>query len=210
VKNKQFFWKDSQTDTFLSEALLRNELIVSTTDTVCGLLANTSLEGFNALHTVKGDRGDKPYLVIVSGLEKLNAFVNMKDLPQGVKQVARHFWPGPMTIILKARQDLPSYLVSKEGTIAVRIPRHEGLLNLLQYFDGLFSTSANKSGQEVPASLGILDKEIAEVVAYIIQDPNPNEEKVPSTLVDFSKDGEWRVLREGAIKTREIEKYYEQ
>jgi L-threonylcarbamoyladenylate synthase len=208
VENKQFFWQDSQTVKFLADIIRENGIIASTTDTVCGLLANISRESFNILHDIKGERGDKPYLVLVSSMEKLQNFVLVDDLNPGILNVMNQFWPGPLTIILRAKTDLPLHLVSKEQTIAVRVPKHDGLLRLLREFDGLFSTSANISGQPVPQTIDALCSEIIESVSCIIRDEK-EEKKLPSTLVDFSQENKWVVVREGSITKSEIERYYE-
>ena len=99
--------------------------------------------------------------------------------------------------------------MSKDHTIAVRVPKHNGLLRLLREFDGLFSTSANRSGQPVPKTIDELSSDIVESVSCIVRDEN-EEKKLPSTIVDFSRENECMVVREGSITKNEIERYYEQ
>ena len=209
MENKQFFWQDSQTVKFLTDILRKNGIVASTTDTVCGLLANISRESFGDLHDIKGERGDKPYLLLISSMEKLDSFVLVDDLHPGILNVMKRYWPGPLTIILRAKADLQSHLMSKDQTIAIRVPKHGGLLRLLREFNGLFSTSANRSGRPVPTGIDELSYEIIESVKCIVRDET-EEKRLPSTMVDFSRENKWVVVREGSITKSEIERYYEQ
>ena len=211
MENKHFFWSNSQCAKFLIGKLGGNDVVVSATDTVYGLMANSTQAGFDRLNAIKRERSDKPYLILISSLDKLNKFVDVRNLSPKVLNVINNCWPGPLTIIFKAREGIPSYLGSQNGTIAIRIPNHKWLLKLLEEFDGLFSTSANRSGQPVPHTISDISPEILQDVAAVIEDDADvaSRDRKPSTLVDFSKDTGWEVVRAGAISKDEIERYYE-
>lgn len=203
-------WQDEAIIYRLKESLNRDNLSIVDSDTVLGLLANLKQLSFQALNTVKGARGDKPYLIMIGGLDRLSQFVDPSTINLPLQNMLLHCWPGPVTVIFKARQDLPSHVVAPDGTIALRCPRHDALLRLLVHFDGLFSTSANKSGCPVPLSLDQLDEDVMQAVEWIVIDneKTTGQTQLPSTIIDCSGTN-IRVVREGAFPVKELERYYE-
>ena len=117
-------------------------------------------------------------------------------------------WPGPLTLILKAKPDLPDFMKSPEGTVGLRMPNHKGLLELLARFEGLFSTSANRAGEPVPQSIDEIDPEIMDAISYLIVDREQTPSMVPSTILDCSRD-EIRIVRKGAYPIEKLEKIIE-
>jgi len=101
---------------------------------------------------------------------------------------------------------------SPEGTIAIRVPDHAGLQNLLAHFPGLFSTSANCAGDPVPTSVAVIDPEILTRVAYVITDEpesaqvEPGQKKAPSTIIDCTGP-EVKIVREGAFSLAQLRKF---
>src|SRR5579872_6966301 len=156
------FWHDPATIERLETALRAGGVVAGTSDTILGLLADLTLPGFQSLNTLKG-RFEKPYLILIADQQKLAHFVMLPLEPQ-VKRLADQCWPGPLTIILKAKESLPNFMKAADGTIAVRMPNHEGLQKLLANFDGLFSTSANKTGEPVAGKMEDIDPAILQVV----------------------------------------------
>ncbi len=119
----------AQSAALIVEELQRGCVIAGDTDTVPGLLAPLSERGFKSLNLIKG-RFEKPYLVLTDSPEKLTKFVDF-PLDPYVRVLIEQCWPGPLTIIFKAKAALPSYIKSVDGTIAIRIPKHAGLLKVL-------------------------------------------------------------------------------
>ncbi len=200
--SKTLTWTHKNAISTLLHAFSQNNLIVGTSDTVIGFLAPLNKTGFDALNSVKV-RQEKPYLILVGNLGAVGELAENNSL-----QVEKlmNCWPAPLTLIFKAKKSIPDYMKSKEGTIALRMPNHAGLLSLLQHVPALFSTSANKSGQPVPTTIEALDVDILSSVAYIINDGEQGEaaSTVPSTILDCT--GEViRVVREGAYSIERIE-----
>ena len=214
MKTKIKYWSQQKDQEEIKKKLLHNAVALTTTDTVFGLLAPITESGFFNLNDIKGARENKPYLVLIGAPEKLNIFIQTEKLSAAMLNVIAHCWPGPLTIIFRAHQSLPFYLKSSQGTIAIRCPRHDGLLNLLTHFDGLFSTSANKSGCPILQHINDLAKPLIKKISHIVVDePYGAGGFQPSTIIDFSlamdnSISPVRVLRNGAYAIKDIEKYY--
>jgi len=177
-------------------------VILGTSDTVFGLLAMPTREGFNALNAIKG-RSEKPYLIITGSPEKALDLCAQKD-QQELLRCMQSCWPGPITMIVKAKKSVPEYMKSKEGTIAIRVPDHAGFKMLLKEMPYLFSTSANLTGQPVPHSVQDLDPVIVDQCALVIIEKKENKKSVlPSTIIDCTQMP-FKVMREGAVSIEEL------
>lgn len=163
------------------------------TDTVYGLGCNPFAQ--NALERVikvKGDR-KKPLPVLVKNLQDAQ---RIADFSEKAIKLATKFWPGSVTLVLKAKAVVPR-LLAPFGTIGVRSPKHATCLSLLDLCSGcLVGTSANRTGR-TPASTA------EEVVAALgdsidlIVDGGRAPLGVASTVVDLSSD--FSIIREGPI-----------
>jgi L-threonylcarbamoyladenylate synthase len=169
----------------------QNNVILGDSDTVLGLYAPLTQEGFLALNRLK-KRAEKPYLVLVANKERALSLVANPMAPE-LLALMDACWPGPVTLICKARLnnnsglEIPDtgYAVSGWGTIGLRVPDHAGLQELLPHFEGLFSTSANITGNPVPHSLGQVDPEIAHAVAGVVLNRDTKSTGgVASTILD--------------------------
>ena len=216
MNNKKLFWQDLDTIKLLADSLKKNRISITSTDTILGFLCNLTEDAFTSLNELKQERIDKPYLILISSFQKLDNFIKYSELSENVLNLMQRCWPGPLTIIFKAKEGLPKFLTSKYGTVAIRMPKHNGLQKLLGSFDGLFSTSANKSSQIPPETIQQIDAEILNKVEYVILDKNNKDDKLkellskslPSSIIDFSDEKEVVVVREGAYSIKELEYYY--
>ncbi len=193
------------------DCLRRDYPILCSTDTIWGLLGTISEKTFLLLNTLKGGRDSKPYVILIRNSEQLPSFVALNNIDPSLKQLLNHCWPGPVTIVFKAREDLPPYLCSSSNTIALRCPAHPGLLSLLQHFDGLYSTSANRSGKPAPQTWSQIEPFLKENVQKIIADEPENLEAtslLPSTILDCTHPDRISVLREGAYPITTLEEFY--
>lgn len=193
---KRATWQDQNIVDELAQ-LLRNEgIVVSTTDTILGLLAPLTQLGRRKLDEIK-HRNDKPYLILMSDTKKISLFCDQAQIEK-VQHIIDTYWPGPLTIIMPAKKDLASYLQSPDGTVALRVPDHAKLHELLTYFDGLFSTSANLAGHPVPLIIDHIDQSIHDEVDAIITDQHANTRTLASTIIDCTGE-QIKVVRQGAI-----------
>ena len=206
---KWLYWDDLGAIDRIEQALRAGKAVLGSSDTVFGLLAMPCQSGLRELDQIK-QRADKPYLVLIGQKDKAELFVNQQDIFQ-IENIINVCWPGPLTLILRAKAGVAQYMQSKDGTIALRVPNHTGLQQLLSRFDGLFSTSANRTGQPIPSTLDEIDKEILQQAACVVIDrmrPEHIQKEVrPSTILDCSGD-EIKVIREGAYPVDQLEKIY--
>ena len=199
----KLFWEEIHSIDRIGRALRENTVVVGTSDTVLGLLALLSRQGFDALNSIKSRTG-RPYLILIGDKKKAAYFAkNIQSFH--IEKMIDICWPGPLTLILKAQPDLPDFMKSQEGTVALRMPNHAGLLQLLARFDGLFSTSANRAGQPVPVAVDELDPIIMKSISYLIIDREERVTTASSTILDCSLD-EIKLVRKGAYPIEKLEK----
>ncbi len=178
-------------------------VIAFRTDTFYGLGADPLNDKAVAqIRELKGREDTKPILLLISDESVVGRFI--KHPPPLFAEVARRFWPGPLTIVGGARPELPEELTAGSGTIGLRLPDDEGLRDLVRICGGaLTATSANLSGGE-PA------KSVEEVHCYfptqidLIIDGGEVSATKPSTVVDLSGTHP-RLVREGAITASELD-----
>lgn len=192
-----FRWASALDQAAMAALVRSGGVIAGSSDTVIGLLALASQEGFLALNEIK-KREDKPYLLLVDSVERVLEYAQLPLAPW-VRTLIDAVWPGPLTIVVKARKDLPAWLIAVDGTIAVRMPKHAGLQELIRVVGPLFSTSANLSGCQVPTTLDTIDATIVERISGLVTDEgSAQDDKRPSTIVDCTGDRP-RIIRQGAI-----------
>lgn len=227
-KDKLLFWQNKHTVGTLKNLLINNGIAVTSTDTLYGFLANITESSFNSLCKLKGGEsffsGKRPFIILISSFEKLSIFVDVKNLSVDLKRFVNGCWPGPVTIIFKAKPDVPSFLLSEKRTIGLRCPDHSGLQAILRSFDGLFSTSANRSCMSAPTSISEIAPEILGDVACVVAEDFSNSKlsvkKVkPSSIIDVScvncfshKNKQklpFRIVREGTYSVNKLKEIYE-
>lgn len=185
-------------------ALLRNGGLVGVpTETVYGLAGNGLDEAaVRRIYEVKGRPEVKPLALMVSGAEEMERYC--EDVPQAAKALAERFWPGPLSIVLKARTDVVPEIVRAGGeTVSLRCPDHAMTLQALKLAGIPFAApSANPSGSPSP-------KTADEVLSYFngqidaVIDGGPCGLGRESTILDMSRVP-YRILRQGALAAEEI------
>lgn len=200
---RPLFWSNPGTVGLVEKELRKGGVVLVGGDTVFGLLADVSDAGRVQLDAIK-NRSKKPYLLLVSDVKKALNLIQ-KDFVKisQIEKIMNVCWPGPATLIFKAKATIPSQAVSPEGNVAIRVPDHPGLLQLLQRFDALFSTSANISGNPVPRSLEEVDESIMASVVCIVLNDNQTESAHPSTIIDCTGD-KFTVIRNGAFPVAKL------
>lgn len=208
-KNIKFSnWKDAKNIQILINSLKNDKIAITSSDTILGLLANLTEKSFELLNHLKGGRSNKPYIILIGSIKKLKKFVNPISLTPEISNLINKCWPGPITIIFKAKSNLPYFLKSKDETIAIRYPDHPELQKLLQNFDGLFSTSANKSSKPAPKNLEEIEQEIIKQVDLLFCNEKQAESFTPSTILDCSEPNFIKIIRKGAYPIEKLEEYY--
>ncbi|MFC1890377.1 L-threonylcarbamoyladenylate synthase [Thermodesulfobacteriota bacterium] len=184
----------------LTEAvdLLRDGGIVAyPTETLYGLGVDAAdAAAVRRLRALKGRDEDKPILVLVDGLTMLEEIAG--PVPDAAKRCVARFWPGPLSVVLRANRRLPPELTAGTGTIGARISSHP-VARLLPALLGspLTSTSANPSGSPGATSANAVAEAFGSRIGLIL-DAGAALSQTPSTVIDFSST-EPRILREGAV-----------
>ena len=182
-------------------AAKRGDLVVLPTDTVYGLGTDAfSQKGPQKLMAAKGRDRNMPIPVLVGHVKALDGLAQRVD---GVtKALAEAFWPGALTIVVKAQPTLRWDLGETNQTVALRMPLNPIAIELLNAVGPMAVSSANKTGQ--PAATNV-DEAIAQlgedVTIYLDGGQTPGN--IASTIVDVSS-GEVKLLRQGAIPLEEI------
>ncbi len=192
------YWENDSAITALEKTLKDGDIVLGDSDTVFGLFGACTQKGFDSLNLIKR-RSGKPYLILIDSVDKLDHFVQ-EPLSAQIKALIAAYWPGPLTIIFKAKKNVPSFLQSQAGTIAIRMPDHAGLLQLLSRFDdGLFSTSANLTHQPVPNKIEEIDPTIMHAVTQVVTNKSKvPDQGLPSTIIDCSGP-DIKIIRAGAL-----------
>lgn len=185
-------------------ALKRGEVIVFPTETFYGLGADALNEAaVKRVVSLKGRNLGSPIAIIVADGEMLKDIV--MDVPAVARKLMERFWPGPLTLVLPGKKNLPAPLLSRGGGVGVRISSHLLATRLARELGRpLTATSANPSGKE-PA------RSIEEAMNYfsdklkIFLDGGRLEEEKGSTVVEIV-DGRLKIIREGVIVREELEK----
>jgi L-threonylcarbamoyladenylate synthase len=190
--------------------LLAGNLVAFPTETVYGLGADASNpDAVARIYSVKGRPADHPLIVHVASMDALGDWA--ADVPEYAISLARDFWPGPMTLIMKRSELAGDFVTGGQETVGVRVPDHPVALGLLEAFAraggrGVAAPSANRFGNVSPTTAQAVADELSEYLgeADQILDGGPCQVGVESTIIDCTGDVP-RILRPGAVTVAMIE-----
>lgn len=182
----------------LAATVLRDGgIVVFPTETVYGLgaLADSKF-GPHEIFEVKVRPADLPIPLLVETEDALDTWG--ADIPDYAHRLAHEFWPGPITLVVKASDRVPKDFRAPNGTIGLRSPDHELVMELIQAAGGpLFATSANTHGNPAPGSFDELEPRIV-THADLVIDGGETQHQQASTVVLCTGD-EPVIVRAGAI-----------
>lgn len=175
-------------------------LVIMPTDTIYGIIGDATNEDvIKKVFNLKKREGSKAMLMLVSDIDMLKEYVT--DISDDEQKLIESFWPGPLTIIFK-KKNVSDLLTGGLDTVGIRCPNDERLLNIIMKLGRpILSTSVNVSGDLQAISIDVIDESILSNVDYVIDDGECN--KVASTIVVVN-DGNFKVLRDGEIKEKDI------
>ena len=185
-----------------AEIICAGGLVAVPTETVYGLAGNGMDEkAVEKIYEVKGRPAIKPLSLMVASPEEIGRFA--VEVPDAAKMLAEKFWPGPLTIVLKANPDIPEIVRAGGDTIGLRCPDHALTLKALRKAGVPFAApSANLSGAPSPKTAGDVLKVFDGVIDAVI-DGGACTLGRESTILDMSKKP-YRVLRQGALPEESI------
>jgi L-threonylcarbamoyladenylate synthase len=190
--------------------LLAGGLVAFPTETVYGLGADACNEMAVArIYSAKGRPANHPLIVHIASIDSLGDWAD--DVPGYAISLARDFWPGPMTLVVKRSALAGDFVTGGQETVGVRVPDHPVALGLLEAFvraggKGVAAPSANRFGNVSPTTAQAVADELSEYLtdADQILDGGPCEVGVESTIIDCTGEVP-RILRPGAVTVAMIE-----
>ena len=191
--------------------LLSGNLVAFPTETVYGLGADAcNADAVARVYSVKGRPTDHPLIVHVESMHALGDWAS--EVPGYAISLARDFWPGPMTLIMKRSALAGDFVTGGQDTVGVRVPDHTVALGLLLSFaqiggKGIAAPSANRFGNVSPTTAQAVEDELSDYLADADQilDGGPCQVGVESTIIDCTGDMP-RILRPGAVTAEMISK----
>lgn len=176
------------------EAIRNGQLIIFPTDTVYGIGCDLfNEEALKLLYIIKGRSNEKSIPVLVDSIETARTLVT---IPHYCEELLKRHWPGALTIVLHQKIKFPKSL-SNDGTVALRMPKHNELLKLISNVGGaLATTGANISDKKPLLSYDEVYATFSEKISVIL--PGVISVGVSSTIVDCTGKNP-KVLREGSI-----------
>jgi L-threonylcarbamoyladenylate synthase len=206
------FLSNCTADAMVSAAkhLIAGDLVAFPTETVYGLGADASNSAAVAwIYSVKGRPSDHPLIVHIASMHRMGDWAS--EVPEYAIVLAREFWPGPMTLVLKRSELAGDFVTGGQDTVGLRVPDHVVALALLEAFEkaggkGVAAPSANRFGHVSPTTATAVVEELADYLSKddLVLDGGACAVGVESTIIDCTGLLP-RVLRPGAISTAMIE-----
>ena len=190
--------------------LKAGDLVAFPTETVYGLGADaTNWHAVSRIYSVKGRPNDHPLIVHIASMERMGDWAS--DVPEYAIALARAFWPGPMTLILKRSELAGDFITGGQDSVGVRVPDHVVALALLEAFErsggkGVAAPSANRFGHVSPTTAAAVIEELGDYLSKddLVLDGGACAVGVESTIIDCTGAAP-SVLRPGAISVAMIE-----
>lgn len=179
------------------------------TETVYGLAADaTNPSAVARIYAVKGRPADHPLIVHFSDPKLINSWA--AEVPDYAMDLAKAFWPGPMTLVLRRTDLAGDFITGGQDTVAVRVPRHPVALKLLSEFEqlgglGVAAPSANRFGKVSPTNSSAVRAELGDYLDAedMILEGGDSEVGIESTIIDCTSESP-KLLRLGAITAEMI------
>jgi L-threonylcarbamoyladenylate synthase len=193
-----------------AQSLKSGALVAFPTETVYGLGADaTNAAAVARIYQVKGRPADHPLIVHVGDMQDIADWSD--DIPDYAISLARAFWPGPMTLILKRSSLAQDFITGGQETVGLRVPNHTVALALLNEFKkiggkGIAAPSANRFGHVSPTTAQAVSDELSQYLAPedLLLDGGPSLVGVESTIIDCTTESP-KILRPGAITEEMIQ-----
>lgn len=198
--------EDSHARIRAAELLKAGECVVLPTETVYGLAADArNPEAVKKIFAVKGRPADHPLIVHLSAAEEINEWCC--DIPSIAWLLTDVFWPGPLTLLLKKRPEVPDEVTGGLATVCVRVPEHPVFLDVLRRCkSGLAAPSANPYKSLSPTTADQVMTTLGTKVAAVV-DGGRCDRGIESTIVDLTDISEGlRILRAGPVSQTDIER----
>ena len=177
------------------EVLISGGIILYPTDTVWGLGCDATNEAAVAkIYELKNRADSKSLIILLDTDNKLQSYVS--EIPDVAYDLIE-YTEKPLTIVYDGAKNLAKNLISEDGSIGIRIPKHDFCQQLIQRFrKPIVSTSANMSGEATPANFSEISEHILNGVALIVDlEQDSSEKKSSSTIIKLGAGGQFAFIR---------------
>ena len=189
---------------YIVSCLRKGNVVALPTDTFYGLAVDpVNLHAVERIYQIKKRLKHKPLSLLIASVSQ--AYELAHDTDVFFDKLVERFWPGPLTIIVRAGTKLPLRSTANTGNVALRVPDAVIPRAVVECFGlPITATSANLQGASECTHASCVRDQIGDRIPLIV-DGGPTARTLPTTIVDLSLGpGRWEVLREGAIPTHEI------
>src|SRR2546422_4207698 len=178
------------------------------TDPFYGLAADPfNLRAVDRVYDIKSRSRHKPLSLLIESVDQAEQLA--RPLPEEFYNLARRFWPGPLTIIVRAASRLPLKVTANTGNVALRVPNAKIPLAVVKAAGiPITATSANLSGASECTTAQQVRDQLQDRISIIV-DGGTSPRDVASTIIDLTDDeSRWRIIREGAIPAEQISRFF--
>ncbi len=188
---------------YIVSCLSSGKVVGMPTDTFYGLAVDpVNLRAVESIYEIKSRLKHKPLSLLIASVSQ--AYEVARDLGSTFDRLAERFWPGPLTVIVRAGSRLPLRSTANTGNVALRVPDCIIARTVVEQFGlPVTATSANLQNAPECTYAACVRDQIGDRIPLIV-DGGPTARSVHTTIVDLSNDKDWHILREGAIPTHEI------
>ena len=180
------------------ETILHGNIIIFPTETFFGIGGRALYSpAVTAVYRVKRREHSLALPVAIGDIAQLPLVV--EDVPPALLDIARHFWPGPLSVVCPAAPQVPALLTGGTGKLAVRVSSHPAVRDLCIACGPLCASSANVSGRDPVTRVEDLDPELLQRVDGVFDAPPEPAGSLPSTLVELRDEKTLVILRRGAV-----------
>jgi L-threonylcarbamoyladenylate synthase len=193
---------------YAADQIRAGEVLGMPTDTFYGLAADPfNLRAVDRVYDIKTRSRHKPLSLLIESVDQAEELA--KELPEEFYALARKYWPGPLTVIVKAGSRLPLKVTANTGNVALRVPNAKIPLAVVSAAAiPVTATSANLSGASECTSAEQVRDQLQGRISIIV-DGGTSPRDVASTIVDLTDEGaRWRIIREGAIAAEDISTFF--
>jgi tRNA threonylcarbamoyl adenosine modification protein (Sua5/YciO/YrdC/YwlC family) len=193
---------------YAADQIRAGEVLGMPTDTFYGLAADPfNLRAVDKVYDIKSRSRHKPLSLLIESVDQAEEL--SQTLPEEFAALARHYWPGPLTIIVKASSRLPLKVTANTGNVALRVPNAKIPLAVVQAAQiPITATSANLSGESECTTAVAVRDQLKDRISIIV-DGGTSPRDIASTIVDLTdQEARWRILREGAIPAQDISEFF--
>jgi tRNA threonylcarbamoyl adenosine modification protein (Sua5/YciO/YrdC/YwlC family) len=197
---------DMRMISYVADRIKAGQVVGMPTDTFYGLAADPlNLRAVDLIYDVKSRSRHKPLSLLIESVEQAEYLA--RPLPEAFYAITRKYWPGPLTLIVKASSRLPLKVTANTGNVALRVPAARIPVEVIRAAGvPITATSANVSGaSECTTASGVREQLGARIGLIVDGGTSPRE--VASTIIDMSESDKVTILRQGAIPENELAEF---